>query len=965
MKHNLLLILSLLVFSYLFGNPIDRATGKTVATNFLFSKLSKTQETKLNLKAAYTSIDDKGNNCFYVYNVDNSKGYVIVAADDVSKPILGYADSGSFDMENAPAQMKVWLTIYRNQIMQSIAKKASASAEIQAKWQSLLNPTSKNNKVIFGTSPSGKTAVTPLVKVFWNQSPQYNNLCPYDSVGKGRAVTGCVATAMAQVMKYWNYPTRGKGSNAYTPTKHTYEGVQTVNFDSTTYLWDSMPAYIGTTTSAAQIKAIATLMYSCGVAVNMNYGASGSSAYTLGGATYHSANWALVNYFGYNPKLQGLSRSSHSDGEWISLIENELNNGRPILYAGEDTSTSSGHCFVLDGYDENNYFHFNWGWGGLDNGYFLIDALNPGTNGIGSGSGKYNNYQAAIIGIQPASNTYNLTLYNYLTPTDTTIAYNSSIVVKTNVRNNGTASFKGDIGAAIYDTSANFVTFLQTLADTSIAAGSHFASNISFSNSGLSNLAPGSYNVQLLARPTGGDWVFVADNGKYHNIATLKVLNNTKGIILSDSIATSSFEQGNKATVSFNITNATTNTFIGQYNVGIYSLNGKLLQPIGSYTDTTGLLAGKSYPSPFVFSIDSLTLTPGNYIIAITDSSFSGSKSEYVGAGSFVNPIAINVLEPALKPDRFEPNNTVSQTYFLPLTFLNDTAYTNTSGANITANTLKDYFGVSLPNAYSYSISIELNNANYSSSDTSYSLDGLFAYSTNGTTWTTVKTNVRTISATGGKKVYFRVAPSLATYSGQIGTYNLELKVVRTSTLPIVFSAVKVNNAGSTNLINWQLNNQTNLDSYNVERSYNKKDFSVINTNKVSVLTANYGFIDNTFLRDNNIIFYRVAAIDKTGIKTYSNVVSVLLSNINTPIVIYPNPVKGLLNLQLTNTKASQGSIEILNEKGQIISILPITLMAGKNSLSIPANNLAKGFYTILVIDDYGRMIAQKQFIKE
>ena len=965
MKHFLLSIIALFGLTYLFGNPIDRNTGKTVATNFIYSKaLSKNKGTVPNLQEAYTSKDDMGNNCFYVYNLANGNGYVIVAADDISKPILGYADAGSFNIDNAPEQMKVWLNIYRKQIAAAISSKAAATPQIKASWQAVMNPSSKNKIQSFGTSPNGQTSVAPLVKVFWNQSPQYNNLCPYDSVGKGRAVTGCVATAMAQVMKYWNYPATGKGTNSYTPTKHTYEGVQTVNFDSTTYQWDSMPAYIGTATSATQIKAIATLMYSCGVAVNMNYGSSGSAAYALGGATYHSANWALVNYFGYNPKLQGLTRKSHSDGEWISLIENELNNGRPILYAGEDTATSAGHCFVLDGYDENNYFHFNWGWGGLDNGYFLIDSLNPGTNGIGSGSGKYNNYQSAIIGIQPASNTYNLTLNNYLTPADTSVAYNSSITVNTNIRNNGTASFAGDLGMAIYDTSANFVTFLQVLSNKSLGAGYHYTNNLSFSTSGLSNLAPGSYYVQLLARPTGGDWVFVADNGSYHNIANLKVLNNTTSIALYDSITTTPFVQGSKATVSFNIKNNSTSSFTGQYFVGIYSLSGTLLQTIGSYNELIGLSTGSNYPTPLVFSVDTLNLSSGNYILSVTDSAFSGTKSEFVGAGNFVNPIAINVLEPALKPDSYEPNNTIAKTYLLPLTFVNDTAYTNTYGANITASTLKDFFDISLPTGYNYSVSIQLNNANYSSSDTSYSLDGLFAYSTNaGSTWTTIKTNVRTITATGGKNVYIRVAPSLATYSGQIGTYQLQIKVVRSFPLPVVFSSVSVDKSGNTNTIKWQLSNQTNLESYSVERSYDKQNFSVISTNK-PLLTNNYSFLDNSFSGDNNAIYYRVAAIDKTGVRTYSNVVSVQLSFINKQFTVYPNPVKGLLNLQLNNAKAESVSIEIIDALGRITNKQQFFLSVGANCLSVAVSNLSSGAYT-LVINGASGIISKRQFVKD
>ena len=955
-----------MAISYLFANPIDQTTAKTVGINFFATKvLSKKLGVVSNLQIAYTAKDENGNNSFYVYNVSNAKGYVIVAADDASKPILGYSDEGSFDLAHLPEQLKVWLNIYNKQISASIANKAVATDKIKASWQELLNPPAKKKIEDFGTSPNGTSAVEPLVKVFWNQSPQYNNLCPYDSAGGGKSVTGCVATAMAQVMKYWNYPAKGIGSNSYTPAKHAWEGVQTVNFDSTIYQWDSMPSYIGTATSANQIKAIATLMYSCGVAVNMTYGATGSGAYALGGAKYHSANWALITYFGYNPNIQGLSRSSHSDGEWISLIENELNDGRPVLYAGEDTSTSAGHCFVLDGYDANNYFHFNWGWGGLDNGYFLIDSLNPGTNGIGSGSGRYDNYQSAIIGIMPATTTSNITLYNYLTPADTTVAYDSAITVTTNIRNNGNATFVGDIAAAIYDTASNFVTYLQILSNKSLKNGSHNTNNLTFSTSGLSNLAPGTYYVQMLTRPTGGNWTFVADNGSYHNLATLRVLNNTKGIVLFDSIRAGSrnFIQYDSAKVSFNITNASANTFYGQYTIGLYNLNGTLLQTIGTYNETAGLLSGANYPSPLSFSVNSINVNPGRYVLAVTDSSFSGASSEYTGSGAFLNPIYVNVAPPALVPDKYEPNNTVAQAYKLPLNFINDSAYANTAGSNITASTLKDLYYVTLPAGYNYSIHIQLDNANYSSTDSSYTLDGLFAFSINaGSTWTTDRTNVRTITEAGAKTVYFRIAPSLATFAGQIGTYMLELNIVRTFPLPVVFSVVNIDKMGNSNQIKWQVANETNLASYNVERSYDGKAFSAIGSSKATQV-KDYSFEDNTFNSNNKTIYYRIVAVDKTGKETYSNIVSIQFSISNSQFSIYPNPVKEQLNLQLSNAKAQNITIQVIDIKGRVLNTKQTLLNAGTNSLSLPVTNLSNGSY-IVVIKGLDGTIGQKQFIK-
>jgi len=960
MKKLITLSLALIAVGYLFANPIDETTAITVGINFFATKvLSKKLGIVSGLQKAYTAKDANGNNSFYVYNVSNAKGYVIVAADDASKPILGYSDESNFDLAHIPEQLKVWLNIYNKQISASIANKAVASDKIKSSWQELLNPPARKTIEDFGTSANGTSAVEPLVKVFWNQSPNYNNLCPYDSVGGGKSVTGCVATAMAQVMKYWNYPARGIGSNSYTPSAHKYEGVQTVNFDSTTYQWDSMPAYIGTATSTNQINAIATLMYSCGVSVNMDYSSTGSGAHGSAVGT------SLVKYFGYDPDVQVLDRSLHTDAEWISIIENELNLGRPVVYTGQDTATDDGHCFVTDGYDVNNFFHFNWGWGGLDNGYFMIDSLNPGTGGTGAGSGKYNEGQTITIGIQPPVIAPNLTLEAVVTVTPTSILPNSPFSVTTDVRNNGNAIFKGDIGAAVYDDSLNFIAYIQILSNKSLATSSHYTNNLTFSTTGISNMVPGTYYVGIIYRPTGGYWSTVAPYSTFKNFVKITVVNSTTDLVLSDSIAATppSFIEGDSAKISLNLINQSVDTFYGQYSVALYNLDGSFAQAIGTYSETKGLLPGTQYSSPLIFSVDSIGLKPGTYILEVRDSSYDSTASEYVGNGNYLNPILISVLPPALVPDKYEPNNTLAQTYLLPLNFINDTAYTNTAGSNITASNLKDYFKIILPAGYNYSVNIAFDNANYSSTDSVYTLDGLFAYSSNaGSTWTTIRTGVRTLTEAGSKTLYFRVAPSLASPFGEIGTYMLELKVIRSFPLPVVFSVVNVDKVGSSNVINWKVTDEVNLVSYNVERSYDGKEFSVIGTSKANQ-TNDYSYKDNTFNTDNKTIYYRIAAIDKTGNKTYSNVVSVQSSIVNSQLSIYPNPVKDLLNLQLNNSKAKNITIQVLDMSGRVLITKQTLLNAGTNSLSLPVANLAKGSYIVAIKGEDGTM-GQKQFIK-
>ena len=260
--------------------------------------------------------------------------------------------------------------------------------------------------------------VAPLIQTKWNQNKYYNNLCPAVSDGiDGKAFTGCVATAMAQIMKYWSYPSSGIGSHFYTWREQTLSA----NFGETTYDWNNMADYYeyyyvnGTDPyaqglpepSEVEISAVATLMYHCGVSVEMNYG--GNSTGGSGAANYYVAN-ALKTYFNYKNTAQHKQKSYNStvyytDDQWIAMLKAELDADRPIQYGGQDPNPNGGgHAFVCDGYNSDDYFHFNWGWAGHYNGYFSINNLDTGAYGeAGSGNGVYTRDQEAVIGIEPGS----------------------------------------------------------------------------------------------------------------------------------------------------------------------------------------------------------------------------------------------------------------------------------------------------------------------------------------------------------------------------------------------------------------------------------------------------------------------------------------------------------------------------------------------------------------------------------
>ena len=392
MKRLFLLALLVLFTLPIFAKHVSVETAQQVARNFWEQNVVKSTDVIFSDVTSQTEFTN-----FYIFNTDG--GFVIISADDIAYPVLGYSDEGSFNTSNIAINTLEWLRGYQRQIQFGIDNNIKATEEISDLWYKLQN----------GIPPMHKStrAVSALMTTKWNQGPPYNLLCPYDDRTDENAVTGCVATAMAQVMKYWNYPTRGTGSYSYLYSS-SYYPEQSADFENTTYDWNNMPDRLLSYSSQAEKDAVSTLMYHCGVSVGMNYGTvtngGGSAAHTVasGYEGERCTELALKDNFGYKTSIQGLGREDYT-GDWDNLLKAELNARRPIIYSGNGTGGGAGHCFVCDGYNDNNYFHFNWGWGGAYDGFFLTTALTPGGGGIGSDDdNNYSYRQAAVIGIEPA-----------------------------------------------------------------------------------------------------------------------------------------------------------------------------------------------------------------------------------------------------------------------------------------------------------------------------------------------------------------------------------------------------------------------------------------------------------------------------------------------------------------------------------------------------------------------------------
>ncbi|MBR1681901.1 MAG: C10 family peptidase [Bacteroidaceae bacterium] len=322
------------------------------------------------------------NDAYYIFNDEANGGFVIVSGEERTPDILGYSNGGRFDTKNVPVNMRAWLDGYKAQI-----KAAAASTTLTATSETYIS----------------RTPIAPLLRTEWNQRSPFNLLCPMDN-GK-QCVTGCVATAMAQVMNYWQHPAQ---TTAAIPNRVA----ERLNFThpdiaaGTAIDWANMPRAEWEATTETQQKAVSELMLYCGMAVQMDYGANSSAAYSQNVAP------ALANYFGYDANYRFIKRGGNSVSyvasggynyeDWLYVIYNELRQGHPVYYSGQ--SSSNGHAFVCDGYASEDYYHIDWGWGGAYNGFFRLSVMNPEGRGTGGGSSRdgYASDQDAIIGVKPA-----------------------------------------------------------------------------------------------------------------------------------------------------------------------------------------------------------------------------------------------------------------------------------------------------------------------------------------------------------------------------------------------------------------------------------------------------------------------------------------------------------------------------------------------------------------------------------
>jgi len=547
-------------------------------------------------KLVYERKAADSNACVRVFNfTDARKGFMVTLGEKV----VGYGDEGEFDIRTAPPALVAML---------ENAPGDSGSAHVDAgEW----------------------TAVAPISDergyVMWNQDSPFNDLCPEYEIGK-RAPTGCVATAMAQVMFYHKWPEKGTGSHTYSPAVLAGNTL-TADFGNTEYRWDAMIPYYAPGLSATGFSeyesraAVAELMLHCGVAVDMVY-------YSQSGATDYDVPPALVNYFGYDRGLAYRKREHYSTRDWLRVIHDELEAGRPVLAYGR--SASGGHAYVFDGMDEQGFIHVNWGWGGMSNGYFNTSALTPPAQGIGGSDGGFNYSQRIITGIRPAASSVSdyhveITSTEALSAAKQKIANGSDVKIKLTgkVYNHGWRDAEFDYALLLRDAGGNVVKVVEGPKGISLAMNqTDYAPDFGTVNFGM--LASGEYTLYPCVRMAGGngDWIPVRDEYiGYPNVLGVTVDDNGLSfhnsgyfnLVASETVVPEVIYSGVPALITTDITNNGDVEYHGEIKAVLFNGTNRVASTSNYIID---LAPGYSTSIRFT---DSFTVQSGSYTMALVN----------------------------------------------------------------------------------------------------------------------------------------------------------------------------------------------------------------------------------------------------------------------------------------------------------------------------------------------------------
>ena len=653
-KNRLSVLLMLIMSAVLLAQaaPVTQEQAKQEATRFLLNK----QKTNGNLKFAASGnkqLKEAGTSeaAYYVFNIGANEGFVIVSADDRTNPILGYSDEGSFDEAKVPANMKAWLEGYAQQLAMLDQIPADKMA------QSIAAPRTRN---VVDT----RNSIAPMITTKWDQARPYWNKCPQFMVsdneadGYELAYTGCVATSMAQIMNYHKHPAQTtQVIPSYTYTYYNsyseeYGTVTTDPLDVVTFDWEHMKDSYNGSEDEVYTDAVATLMLYAGSAAEMKYNTTASST------SDPKIPKAFHNYLDYNAQL--VYRSDYDLDSWTEMVYQELKAGRPMIYNGR-AGSGGGHSFVCDGYECGDYYHINWGWGGLGNGYFQLSVLNPYAAGIGASTSAegYNIDQTAIIGIKPGytgqPEVYHaLTVYNMYSEGGSSeygfdrvesgqykgyFSLYKRRYIKVTAEDHIDDGTKYKRGIALYDSNDNF---LELIAETG-----YYSSTLSITDSWPDtqsstyyyfgkNIGNGTYKIKPVCQVENtSDWIPMLESDRYY-VAMIVNGDNARfeNHPLNDLTATKFEFEGDHRVGSAERCNVTIqNNSDDRFSGRIYLyVSGEQLDEYSEYTTVVEAEVAAHGTNIVTFNFTPQTAGTKSAQLSLYDNSMSGGKLP--GSGS-------------------------------------------------------------------------------------------------------------------------------------------------------------------------------------------------------------------------------------------------------------------------------------------------------------------------------------------
>lgn len=541
-------LLITLIFAFALNSLAKPRTAEQMKAAAAAVLNTQTMAKGLNFSAAdVTLIDSRSQTVIY----GNAGGYAVVSKDDTFSPILGYSDTA---MSDNPAPAFLWWLETINKSMENMLAKGTEPQHVQP-------------------APEYRTSVPELLTTRWGQDTPYNLQCPEYTVNnvKYNYVTGCVATAMAQIMKYHNYPEKGYGKTIYrlNPGDGATLTIE-ADFGNTTYDWANMlDSYIPGRYNDEQANAVATIMYHCGVSVRMNYAKDGSGAFSYDACT------ALRTNFLYDKNIKHYSRDFMPNEEWMNIIYRELNDNCPILYGGV-TTANAGHAFVFDGYDADGLVHVNWGWNGESNGYYDVASLNGFSEG-----------QNMVIIRLPNDDRFESQYHSMwglgyklvITKTITALKVSCDALYNMDVD-----KFTGELALMALNTETGDKTNLSTIYGTNVLSGIKYGSGMSLSGVSVpyTQLSDGTYRIYLATKSTlETDWQPVHSNETINNSyilvkngsnVTLRAENNSNWTTAIDNVPTVEKKADNRI---YSIDGRYMGTDASVLKDGIYIRNGK------------------------------------------------------------------------------------------------------------------------------------------------------------------------------------------------------------------------------------------------------------------------------------------------------------------------------------------------------------------------------------------------------